>query len=128
MVGAVVGGVLGSKAAQKNPKSTPVAVPSGGNTTATTTSLKSIRQNSRLAVTGYRGDNGNYTLRLFFQDPKDRLRFMDKTGTDETWSEPVILDTLDYEPMPNGSIAAGSYLGNDPVSDLFIIPSLWSPS
>lgn len=114
VIGAVIGGVLGGLAAQGSTNSAATAPISDGNNTMT--ALKSIRQNSKLAVTGYRGENGNYTLRLFFQDPGHHIRFMDKSSVGETWTNPVTLDTLDYEPMPNGSIAAGSYLGVDPVS------------
>lgn len=112
VIGAVVGGVLGSRAAHVQTESdTPITL--GSNSTTT---LETIRQNSRLAVTGYRGDNGNYTLRLFFQDPENRIRFMDKSSVGGKWTDPVTLDTLDFEPMPNGSITASSYLGSDPVS------------
>jgi hypothetical protein len=110
--GAIIGGILGSRTSRV--PSVAVIPPSDVNTTSATP--QTIRKNSRLAVTGYRGDSGNYTLRLFFQDPNDSVRFMDKSSSGGTWTDPVILDTLDYEPMPNGSIAAGSYLGIDPVS------------
>ncbi|KAH8196427.1 hypothetical protein TruAng_009414 [Truncatella angustata] len=113
MIGAVVGGVVGANAL-KNADSMVGGgqTPPSENTTITTPKI--IRQNSRLAVTGYRGASGNYTLRLFFQDPDNQLRFMDKSSVGGIWTDPVTLDTLDYKPMPNGSIAVGSYLGHDP--------------
>ncbi|KAI1873146.1 uncharacterized protein JN550_003399 [Neoarthrinium moseri] len=113
IIGAVLGGVLGSGVIHSNPTgSATVLPPSGENKTFAP--LKTIRQNSKLAVTGYRGGNGNYTLRLFFQGPDDHVRFMDKSSSDSAWTDPVMLDTLDYKPMPGGSIAAGSYQGVKP--------------
>ena len=116
IVGATVGGVMSTKAAMAN---APNAETSGGaaNDTTSVPPPKTIRMYSRLAVTGYRDkSSSNYTLRLFYQGPDDVLRFMDKTSKDSNWTKAVDLDTLDYKPMTNTSITAGSYLGVTPVS------------
>jgi hypothetical protein len=117
IVSTVVGGILGSKTAThtNSGNSTSVVPSSGNNHTSTTGVLTSIRENSKMAVTGYRGANGNYTLRLFFQGPDNYLRFMDKNSVDSKWTDPVPLIHLPYQPMEKGSIAAGSYLDMNPV-------------
>lgn len=115
IVGATVGGVMSTKAAMGDGST---AETSGGaaNDTTSVPPPKTIRMNSRLAVTGYWDkSSSNYTLRLFYQGPDDVLRFMEKTSKDSHWTEAVALDTLDYKPMTNTSITAGSYLGVTPV-------------
>ncbi|KAK9421591.1 hypothetical protein SUNI508_05521 [Seiridium unicorne] len=114
VIGATIGGVLGGRASGESNNHEHGGSNLNSDNATSTTTLTTIRQNSKLAVTGYRGGNGNYSLRLFFQDPGDRLRFMDKSSSVGAWTDPVTLDTLDFEPMPNGSIAAGAYLGHDP--------------
>lgn len=118
VVGAVVGGILGAKAAAAITESSSTDGVSSSGESNTTSTASSIRTNSRMAVSGYRGINGNYTLRLFFQDLDNHIRFMDKTSVDSKWTDPVTLSDLEYEPMANGSIAAGSYLGTNPVRRL----------
>lgn len=115
IVGATVGGVMSTRAAMARAPD----AESGGSAANDATSVpppKTMRMNSRLAVTGYRDkSSSNYTLRLFYQGPDDVLRFMDKTSQDGHWSKAVDLDTLDYKPMANTSITAGAYLGVTPV-------------
>lgn len=115
IVGATVGGVMSTRAAMAS-ASGAESSGSAANDTASVPPPKTIRMNSRLAVTGYRDkSSSSYTLRLFYQGPDDVLRFMDKTSKDSKWSKAVNLDTLDYKPMTNASITAGSYLGVTPV-------------
>ncbi|KAK6196723.1 hypothetical protein LQW54_011232 [Pestalotiopsis sp. IQ-011] len=104
----IIGGVVGSRHSGNDSRA------SSNSSSAATYQMTSIRRNSRLAVTGYRGTSGNYTLRLFFQDQDHNVLFMDKSSTGGIWTEPVTLDTLAYKPKPYGSIAAGSYIYNDP--------------
>ncbi|KAH8675545.1 hypothetical protein BX600DRAFT_507775 [Xylariales sp. PMI_506] len=124
IVGATIGGVLGNKHTSSDGlpssmSSTPTA-PDNNNTDVAP--LTEIRTNSRLAVTGWRGATGNYTLRFFFQDPDNNIRFMDKMSIDSNWTDPVTLDTLDYKPQPNSSISAGYYPGVNPAQiELFYI-------
>ncbi|OTA69247.1 hypothetical protein K449DRAFT_460794 [Hypoxylon sp. EC38] len=91
------------------PSSTPMSAP-----------VKSIQTNSRLAVTGYRTKT-DYSIRLFYQDKDNQLRFVDKERAGANWTESAtILDNLPYQPKINGSIVAGSYLFDDPAaSSLF---------
>ncbi|OTA84581.1 hypothetical protein M434DRAFT_16388 [Hypoxylon sp. CO27-5] len=85
------------------PSSTPISAP-----------IKSIKTNSRLAVTGYRTKT-DYSIRLFYQEKDNQLRFVDKESAGANWTESAtILDNLPYQPKINGSIAAGSYLFDDP--------------
>lgn len=112
-IGGIIGGVVGSR------HSGNASGAASNSSSAATYQTTSIRRNSRLAVTGYRGTGGNYTLRLFFQDQDHNVRFMDKSSTGGIWTEPVTLDTLMYQPKQYGSIAAGSYIYNDPVSTCF---------
>ncbi|KAI0102365.1 hypothetical protein F4776DRAFT_668966 [Hypoxylon sp. NC0597] len=58
--------------------------------------VKSIRTNSRLAVTGYRTKT-DCGIRLFYQDRDNHLRFVDKESAGANWTELVIiLDSLPY--------------------------------
>ncbi|KAI0137095.1 hypothetical protein BJ170DRAFT_677953 [Xylariales sp. AK1849] len=109
VIGVILGAVLGTQSVRKDDSSAVIPLASDN-----ATSLKTIRPTSRLATTGYRGDNGDYTLRLFFQDPDNNIRFMDKTSSNNAWTDPVTLETLEHQPMPNGSITAGYYMGGDP--------------
>lgn len=91
IVGATVGGVLGSKASGGSPSISP----------------GSIRRNSRLAVTGVRYSNDNYTLRVFSQDNDNTLNYVEKKSADSDWSKACQLkNTLDYTPRANSSMAA----------------------
>ncbi|ETS86498.1 hypothetical protein PFICI_00326 [Pestalotiopsis fici W106-1] len=121
-IGAIIGGVLGSRHSNNGSKAKSSSSSSAASSDANSTvsyEMKTIRRNSRLAVTGYRGSSGNYTLRLFFQDPDHHIRFMDKSSVGGTWTDPTTLDTLGYQPKPYSSITAGSYVWNSPRFDLF---------
>ncbi|KAI1376299.1 hypothetical protein F4677DRAFT_419526 [Hypoxylon crocopeplum] len=130
-VGAVLGGVLGTRA-EGEKSSNSGGIPTSSNTTngtspntspdispntSTSTPSRPIRSGSRLAVTGYRTET-DYSIRLFFQDQDNQLRFSDKESSGANWTESTVLDSLPYQPMENGSIAAGSYLFDDPVPKL----------
>ncbi|CAJ2500885.1 Uu.00g037380.m01.CDS01 [Anthostomella pinea] len=132
IIGAVVGGIVGSKAAHASDSDSannhsgqglPTADPAPSNTTASDTPPKTIRTNSRLAVTGYRNQTtADYAIRLFYQDSNNQLRFVDKESPGANWTtESVILDSLPYEPKENGSISAATYLVDPPKIMLFYV-------
>ncbi|KAI1093503.1 hypothetical protein F5B19DRAFT_449621 [Rostrohypoxylon terebratum] len=121
-IGAILGGIIGSQieSAKNAPGNNP-----GNNSTTTngtspntpqTASTPSVRLGSRLAVTGYRNET-DYNIRLFYQDKDNQIQFVDKEGASANWSAPTVLD-LPYQPIENGTIAAGSYISNDPVPKL----------
>lgn len=123
IVGAVVGGVLGSRKspeesqAAAKPSSSALSSPAGGTSEDNVTPPKSLRMHSKLAVSAWRDTtHTNYTLRLFYQGPDNSLRFVENTSENKNWTGAVTLDTLDYAPRPNGAIAAGVYLHSDVVS------------
>ncbi|KAK7924350.1 hypothetical protein PG985_006404 [Apiospora marii] len=120
VVGAVVGGVLGSRKspeesqAAAKPSSSALPGPAGGTSEDNVAPPKSLRMHSRLAVSAWRDTtHTNYTLRLFYQGPDNALRFVENTSENKNWTGAVTLDTLDYAPRPNGAIAAGVYLHSD---------------
>ncbi|KAI1142856.1 hypothetical protein F5Y05DRAFT_366437 [Hypoxylon sp. FL0543] len=119
--GAVLGGVLGSRAGRYSHPAVVANTTSNGtipdtpSSTPASSPVKSIRAGSRLAVTGYRTKT-DYSIRLFYQDKDNQLRFVDKESASANWTESkaTVLDNLPYQPKINGSIAAGSYLFDDP--------------
>lgn len=114
IIGAVLGGVLGSRAANSSSGDGSSSSQSGGdpppsasNTTAasppsnTTTPPQSIRQGSSLSVTGWRRPDGSVETYLFYQDPKDGLRYSRcdtsrrSPGNDSTcWDAPVSFNSF----------------------------------
>ncbi|KAI8960761.1 hypothetical protein F5Y11DRAFT_349181 [Daldinia sp. FL1419] len=119
-IGATLGGIMGSRAHwsvsydQIDSNTTSNGTTSSSPSPPKSTPTQSIKVGSRLAVTGYRTDT-DYSIRLFFQDQDNQIRFLDKEKASANWTKTTALDTLPYEPMENGSIAAGSYLFPDPV-------------
>lgn len=115
IVGAVVGGVLGSKATANSGTTVGMASDtSAGETSDNRTTAApgpgSIKRNSRLAVTGQRGtSNYSQKIRLFHQGPDDTIQYVDWTSTGSGWSKACKMNTLDYRPMPNGSFATCTY-------------------
>ncbi|KAK3902947.1 hypothetical protein C8A05DRAFT_33333 [Staphylotrichum tortipilum] len=88
ILGAVLGGVLGSRAAKSSAGSSeatqtggggnPNPPPAGNNTAPANTTAaapQSIRAGSGLSVTGWRKPSGGVEPYLFYQDPKDGLRY-----------------------------------------------------
>ncbi|KAI0848914.1 hypothetical protein F5Y00DRAFT_237047 [Daldinia vernicosa] len=119
-IGATLGGIMGSRAHWSvSYDGTESNITSNGTSTSPpkSTPTQSIKVGSRLAVTGYRTD-ADYGVRLFFQDQDNQIRFTDKEHVSANWTKTTVLDTLLYQPMENGSIAAGSYLFADPVPNL----------
>ncbi|KAI0383740.1 hypothetical protein F5Y04DRAFT_19953 [Hypomontagnella monticulosa] len=121
-LGAVLGGVLGSKAEKaSHSNDAPVVSNTTPNTTSNGTSStipnsvlqQPIRAGSKLAVTGYRR-KGDYSIRLFFQDQDHQLRFIDRETSSSNWTKSEVLDNLPYQPLQYGAIAAGSYLFGTP--------------
>lgn len=110
IVGAVVGGVVGSRASRGGSSNTPSP---SATSTPTSTPLKSIRPNSHLAVTGYRG-NGDFKVQLFYQGPDNVLRQSSYNSARDSWSDPLELDSL--APMAKTPIAASTWLTPKPVS------------
>ncbi|KAI6093477.1 hypothetical protein F4821DRAFT_220702 [Hypoxylon rubiginosum] len=117
IIGAVLGGILGTR--RSNSYDDNGAIPSNSTSNETTpdstssTPVQSIKVGSKLAVTGYRTKT-DYSIRLFYQDQNNQLRFMDKENVGANWTEPTLLDTLPYEPMAGGAIAAGAYMYGNP--------------
>ncbi|KAI1874221.1 uncharacterized protein JN550_002800 [Neoarthrinium moseri] len=115
VLGAVLGGVLGSRSARNSTSPSSNSTTSGasptasgsGSTNTAAASPTSIKSNSRMTVSGYRNSRmTNFTQRLFFQGQDNVLRYVDKTSGGSGWSEPVVLDTLAYEPMTDGPLAS----------------------
>ncbi|KAK7970054.1 hypothetical protein PG996_001508 [Apiospora saccharicola] len=121
VVGAVIGGVLGSRKspegesqAASKPSSSALPGAAGGTSEDNVAPPKSLRMHSRLAATAWRDTtHTNYTLRLFYQGPDNALRFVENTSENKNWTGTATLDTLDYAPRPSGAIAAGVYLDSD---------------
>lgn len=113
IVGAVVGGVLGSRAAASSSSSSSSSSSPSPTSTSSSAPLQSIRRNSALAVTGYRG-NGDFKLHLFYQGPDNVLRTSAFSSVADSWAPPVKLDGL--APMAKTPLAAGTWLKVSPVS------------
>ncbi|KAI1637953.1 hypothetical protein F4809DRAFT_602464 [Biscogniauxia mediterranea] len=115
IIGVVLGAVLGTTARRSS---------GSGKTTSNESSPTTIKDHSKIAVTGYRldsGDGDDYAIRIFFQDPQDQLCFVSKESTSDNWTDSMILDTLPYAPKKDGAIAASSYMnsGTKPILELF---------
>ncbi|KAI1213830.1 uncharacterized protein F4807DRAFT_202174 [Annulohypoxylon truncatum] len=131
-VGAIIGGIIGAEevkakhATDSNDSndSNGSDAPTSSNTTSNGTSPNApqtisaprVRLGSRLAVTGYRNAT-DYNIRLFYQDKDNQIQFVDKEGASANWSASTVLD-LPYQPIENGTMAAGSYVLDDPVPKL----------
>lgn len=116
-IGATLGGIIGSQAHWSvSYDGTGSNITSNGTSSSPpkSTPTQSIKVGSRLAVTGYRTD-ADYGIRLFFRDEDNQIRFTGKEHVSANWTKTTVFDTLLYQPMENGSIAAGSYLFADPV-------------
>ncbi|KAI2782378.1 hypothetical protein F4815DRAFT_35506 [Daldinia loculata] len=119
-IGATLGGIIGSQAHWSvSYDGTGSNITSNGTSSSPpkSTPTQSIKVGSRLAVTGYRTD-ADYGIRLFFRDEDNQIRFTGKEHVSANWTKTTVFDTLLYQPMENGSIAAGSYLFADPVPNL----------
>lgn len=95
IIGAVVGGVLGSRSANSSSDSSDKSSSSGNTTTTNTTSLTNIRSGSRLAATGWR-DGTNYRIRLFYQGQDQKLRSSSYASNESAWSDPVSLSGVEH--------------------------------
>ncbi|XXG94040.1 hypothetical protein Hte_000291 [Hypoxylon texense] len=119
IIGAVLGGILGSRSSSHEDDDDDTAIPSNSTSNGTTpdspnsTPLQSIRTGSKLAVTGYRTKT-DYSMRLFYQDLDNRIRFVDKENVNANWTGSTVLDNLPYEPMAGGAIAASAYMYDNP--------------
>ncbi|KAI0008760.1 hypothetical protein F4779DRAFT_419629 [Xylariaceae sp. FL0662B] len=119
IIGAVVGGVAGSIVSRnRNSESesgSPTATAAGDATSTSgptaTATLKFLKPNSRLAVTGWRA-NGIFKIRLFYQDRKDNLRFSDYSSDDSTWSSSNKVSTGGV--IPGTPLGAAAIVQNDP--------------
>jgi hypothetical protein len=68
--------------------------------------LQYIRSTSQLAVAGWQDDStGNYRIRLFYQGPDNYLR-CSIYASNETWQDPLTLDSLDKVAMDKTPLAA----------------------
>jgi len=131
IIAAVVGGVVGSRNANGGTLSASAtdssgAVSGGGattslpvsggtrtsSTTGPTSTAFSVRQNSRLAVTGWKSEQDN-NVRLFYQDTEGRIRYSTLSSfARDGWSQSTALG-LDAD--PGTPLATCSFVGRDPV-------------
>ncbi|KAK8020079.1 hypothetical protein PG990_005217 [Apiospora arundinis] len=87
------------------------AKPGGSSTEDTVAPPKSISMHSKLAASAWRGPTDtNYTPPA---GPDNIIRFVENTSENKNWTGAVALDTLDYQPLTNGALAAGVYLHSD---------------
>lgn len=113
ILGAVLGGVLGSRAARSSSGGSEASQTGGGgssqtpppsnNTAPANTTVpapQSIRAGSGLSVTGWRKPSGGIETYLFFQDPKDGLRYSRCDTSNRTpgndsacWEAPVSVNS-----------------------------------
>lgn len=89
ILGGVIGGLIGWKVTANNS----IASNSTSGDSFNGAS-KTIRQNSPLAVTGYRidSDPANFNIRLFFQGPDDLLRYSNLDTIYNRWSAPQVIN------------------------------------
>ena len=124
IIAAVVGGVVGSRSSHSSSNKDSSSSNNGdgdgssggssGNGTSssnTTEPLKNIRPNAKLAVTGYRIDDG-FRIRLFFQGPEGNLRYSDYLSVNDAWSNPIELDNL--KAINDTPVASSTLLDEDP--------------
>ncbi|KAK8043905.1 hypothetical protein PG994_012743 [Apiospora phragmitis] len=118
IVAAVLGGVLGSRAANTSDTESnassgdgegdTAAGNSGNDTALPSAPLKYVRPGSSLAVTGWR-EGTAYHIRLFYQGPDQLLRYSNYTSTEPGWTkQPTLLDQLEYKAGVNTSLAAAT--------------------
>lgn len=115
IVGAVLGGVLGSRAAIASGSNTSpssgdeaTAGNQGNDTAPPLAPLRFVRPGSRLAVTGWR-EGDDFHIRLFFQGPDQRLRYVSYASAAPGWSaRPTLLDQLEFPAAENTSLAAAT--------------------
>ena len=116
VLGAVLGGVLGSRAARSSSTVSEDQVGAGGSSSGgagnSTEPRRTIRPGSSLAVTGWREGSG-YHIRLFYQGPDQVLRFSNCSSTEAGWNkQPTLLDEMEYKAKPNTSLAAATSVEN----------------
>jgi len=112
VVGAVVGGVVGNRATSGR-TSSPLATASP--TASPTAPAFAVRQNTRLAVTGWKSEQAD-NIRLFYQDTEGQIRYSTLSSIDRGgWSRSTVLG-LDAE--PGTPLAACSFVARSPVSPL----------
>ncbi|KAI1389958.1 uncharacterized protein F4822DRAFT_219364 [Hypoxylon trugodes] len=119
ILGATVGGVLGSKALDRNSKSAAadadsVTGPSSNNNDSNSTSpvvnTTAVRPLTRLSVTGRRLTGNGFTSRLFWQGSDNLLRTSRYTSSaGGSWSSPLVFTDL-TDAAPGTPIAATQYL------------------
>ncbi|KAI1764823.1 hypothetical protein GGR53DRAFT_295013 [Hypoxylon sp. FL1150] len=131
VAGAIVGGVVGGLS-RRNHDANPddsTAVPAasdspthsaaGDSTSSSTTTstptptatLQSLQSNSKLAATGWRSNNG-FSIRLFYQDRMDNLRFSEYSSDEGSWTSSSKVSTADV--MSGTSIGAAAIVTYDP--------------
>lgn len=119
IIGAVLAGVFGSRAAHNQSQASTVGTidPTTANSTSnsSTTTLSQIRQGSSLAVTGWRTDDG-IQIFLYYQDVNGTLRCSEYdsgrgsfTTNSSYWEESETLLSV----ADNTSVAAGMIIWYD---------------
>ncbi|KAI8966519.1 hypothetical protein F5Y11DRAFT_308476 [Daldinia sp. FL1419] len=128
IVGAVVGGVLGTRATSSDASNVsseqvsppdPTATPSGEPTEAVNTTA--VRPKTRLTVTGRRVQSNGFTSRLFWQGGDNKIRTSRYSSSSSQWSTPIIFDGLDAK--PGTPIAAAIYLPFPQFEFFYLDPS-----
>ncbi|KAI0971465.1 hypothetical protein F4678DRAFT_85102 [Xylaria arbuscula] len=121
VVGAVVGGVVGSRRSDSVSSTatpgTPTS-PSSSSPTSAVTSSRPIQSNSGLAVAGWRTQNDYFDFRVFYQDQDDDLRFSEYQSDGAGWGNSTKVDREDV--MLNTTLGATVILEmNPPQYELF---------
>ncbi|KAI0108365.1 hypothetical protein F4814DRAFT_427695, partial [Daldinia grandis] len=129
IVGAVVGGVLGTRAtasdgsdvssepASSSPSSpNPTSTPSSS--TSQSVNTTAIRPKTRLTVTGRRIQGNGFTSRLFWQGGDNKIRTSRYSSSSSQWSTPLVFDDVDAKP---GTPIAGTLYLQFPQFEFFYL-------
>lgn len=121
VVAAVVGGVVGSRrsdtissTAISNTPTSSTPTSSSSSPTSTITSSRPIQSNAGLAVAGWRTQTDFFTLRVFYQDQDNSLRFSEYNSDGAGWGKSTKVDREDV--LTNTSMGATAILTMNPVS------------
>lgn len=96
VIGAVLGGVLGSRAARNDSSSAPPP------TTESKPNATLIMANSGLTATGWRADNKSY-IRLFYQGKDTFVYYSGWNSSTKQWATPVQADVGAVSGTPMGA-------------------------
>ncbi|KAI0444553.1 hypothetical protein F4803DRAFT_243909 [Xylaria telfairii] len=124
VVAAVVGGVVGSRRSDSVSSTATSGEPissspptSSSSPTSTGTSSRPLQSNTGLAVAGWRTQNDFFTLRVFYQDQDDGLRFSEYNSDGAGWGASTKVDREDV--LSNTSMGATAILQMNPYELFF---------